>query len=252
MIKATYHTIKFWIVMVVLSILLGSLGVLARVFDSSNNLSHNVSRLWGRWMCVLNGIQVEMEGLEHVQKDQAQIFVANHQGYFDIFAFSGYLPVQIRWVAKSSLFKIPFVGWAMWAAGSVPVDRSNRKSSYQAFIATIGKLKSGSSIVIFPEGTRSADGTIGPFKKGGPLLSIRSGAPLVPVTILGTRNIIKKGSFVIQPGKVRIIISPPISSQAVAEEKEEVILKNLRDVICTNFESHTPPPDDPQKTLQSA
>lgn len=169
MIKAAYHTIKFWIIIILLSVFLGTLAVLARVLDSSNNLSHRVSGLWGRWLCALNGIEVTIEGMEYVRMDQPQIFIANHQGFFDIFALNGFLPVQLRWVAKSSLFHIPFVGWAMRAAGSIPVDRSNRKKAYQAFLATIEKLKAGNSVVIFPEGTRSKDGTIGPFKKGGPL-----------------------------------------------------------------------------------
>lgn len=237
MIKAAYHTIKFWIIIVLVSIIMGSLSVLARAVDSSCKLSNRVSRQWGRMLCVLNGVKVEVEGLEHVKQDQAQIFIANHQGYFDIFALSGYLPAEIRWVAKSSLFLIPFVGWSMYAAGYIPVDRSDRKKSYHAFLMTIEKLKAGCSIVIFPEGTRSVDGTIGPFKKGGPLLSIRSGAPLVPVTLLGTGNIIRKGSAIIRPGKIQIIISPPIPSQTVMDEKEDKMLKQLRDTICRNYES---------------
>jgi len=236
MIKAAYHTTKFWIIIVLLSIVLGTLSVLARLFDFSNNLSHRVSALWGYWLCVLNGIQVDVEGLEYVKRDQAQIFVANHQGFFDIFALNGFLPAQLRWVAKSSLFKIPFVGWSMAASGYIPVERENRKKSYQAFLATIEQLKAGNSIVIFPEGTRSEDGTIGPFKKGGPLLSVRSGAPLVPVTLLGTGSIIKKGSGTIKPGRIEIIISPPISSQAVKDEREENVLRTLRNTICKNYE----------------
>jgi 1-acyl-sn-glycerol-3-phosphate acyltransferase len=250
MIKSAYHTTKFWIIIVLLSVGLGALAILARLFDSSNNLSHRISSIWGRWLCILNGIQVDIEGLEHVREGQAQIFIANHQGFFDIFALNAYLPLQLRWVAKSSLFKIPFVGWSMWAAGYIPVDRGNRKKSYQAFLATIEKLKAGNSIVIFPEGTRSKDGTIGPFKKGGPLLSVRSGAPLVPVTLLGTGRIIKKGSGIIRPGRIQIIISPPISSQTVINDKEESVLNNLREIICNNYKLHETLQDRKEKSLQ--
>jgi 1-acyl-sn-glycerol-3-phosphate acyltransferase len=200
---------------------------------------------------VLNGIEVDVKGLEHVRRDQAQIFVANHQGFFDIFALNGFLPVQLRWVAKSSLFKIPFVGWSMAASGYIPVERENRKKSYQAFLATIEQLKAGNSIVIFPEGTRSEDGTIGPFKKGGPLLSVRSGAPLVPVTLLGTGSIIKKGSGTIKPGRIQIIISPPLSSQTVKDDKEENVLHNLRDIICKNYEKHQVPQGENENTAQA-
>ena len=154
-------------------------------------------------------------------------------------------------MAKSSLFKIPFVGWSIAASGYIPVDRSNRKKSYQAFLTTIEKLKAGNSIVIFPEGTRSEDGTIGPFKKGSILLSVRSGAPLVPVTLLGTGRIIKKGSGVIRPGRIQIVISPPISSQAVMDDKEENVLRNLRDIICKNYESHQTRQGESENTFQA-
>jgi 1-acyl-sn-glycerol-3-phosphate acyltransferase len=251
MIKAAYHTTKFWIIIILLSLVLGTLAVLARLFDSSSNLSHRISSLWGRWLCTLNGIQVDIEGLEHIRQDQAQIFIANHQGFFDIFALNGFLPVQVRWVAKSSLFKIPFMGWAIAASGYIPVVRGNRKKSYQAFVTTIEKLKAGNSIVIFPEGTRSEDGTIGPFKKGGLLLSVRSGAPLVPVTLLGTGNIIRKGSGIIRPGRIQIIISPPIPSQTVVEDKEEKVLNTLRDIICKNYESHQALQAENENTFQA-
>jgi len=251
MIKAAYHTTKFWIIIVLLSVFLGTLAVLARLFDSSNNLSHKVSSLWARLLCALNGIEVDIEGMEHVLTDQPQIFIANHQGFFDIFALNGFLPVQLRWVAKSSLFYIPFVGWSMRASGSIPVDRGNRKKAYQAFLMTIEKLKAGNSIVIFPEGTRSEDGTIGPFKKGGPLLSVRSGAPLVPVTLLGTGSIIRKGSGIIKPGRIQIIISPPIASQTIIEDKEENVLRNVRDIICRNYENRMTQNGGKDKTLQA-
>ena len=105
--------------------------------------------------------------------------------------------------------------------------------------------------MIFPEGTRSEDGTIGPFKKGGLLLSVRSGAPLVPVTLLGTGNIIKKGSGIIRPGRIQIIISPPIPSQTVVEEKEEKVLNTLRDIICKNYESHQTLQAENKNTFQA-
>ena len=165
--------------------------------------------------------------------DQPQIFVSNHQGYFDIFALSGYLPVQIRWVAKSSLFKIPFMGWAMKAAGYIQVTRSDRKKSYQAFIETVEKVKEGCSIIIFPEGTRSEDGTLGPFKKGSNLIANRSNSPMVPVTITGSSDIITKGSFLINPGPVEIILSPAVTTHLQKKDGGEV-LNSIRNTILEN------------------
>ena len=225
-----YHTGRFWILIIFLSIILGFLAIGAGFLDRSGNLSHQISRLWCRLLCKLNGVNVEINGLENILSNRPQVFVSNHQGYFDIFALSGYLPVQIRWIAKSSLFRIPFLGQAMMAAGYIPVERDNRKKAYEAFNKTLEKIKEGCSIIIFPEGTRSEDGEIGPFKKGSNLIASRSKSPMVPITIIGSGDIIKKGSATITPGPIRIIISPPV--EPVSDKKENAaILESIRGTI---------------------
>ncbi|MGP0567026.1 lysophospholipid acyltransferase family protein [Nitrospina sp. 32_T5] len=235
-----YHTIRFWVVIVLLSLMLGVACIVMGWVDRSGNLSHRVSSLWGRLLCRWNGIDVEVEGLEHLKSDQSQILIANHQGFFDIFSLSGYLPLQLRWVAKASLFKIPFVGWSMRASGYVPVERESRKKAHQAFLASIEKLKEGNSIVIFPEGTRSPDGVIGPFKKGGHLMAVRAKVPMVPVTLIGSGRIIRKGSGIIRPGPIRIIIGKPVEYEEIAAKKEESVLEGIRATICENYRLHAP------------
>ena len=230
-----FHTIRFWLLSFFLTFVLSLLAVFVRLFDSTGNLSHQVSSLWCRLLCEWNGVDVEVEGMEFVDRDRPQIFLANHQGYFDIFALSGYLPVQIRWVSKASLFKVPFLGWAMRASGYVSVEREDRKHSYKAFLESLEKVKSGASIIIFPEGTRSSDGKIGEFKKGSGLLAARSGAPAIPTAIIGAYDIIQKGSAWIKPGKVKIILSPPIQMNPKSKDKGEGELENIRDIICENF-----------------
>ena len=232
-----YHTARFWILITFLSLILGAVAIVTGWVDKSGNLSHRVSRLWCRLLCQLNGVEIEIIGLENISLDRPQIFVSNHQGYFDIFTLSGYLPVQIRWVAKASLFKVPFVGGAMSASGYIPVDRDNRKKAYEAFNKTLEKVREGCSIIIFPEGTRSEDGTIGPFKKGSNLIASRAKCPMVPVTLIGSGNIIKKGSGTISPGPIRVIISPPV--EASADKKEnEAVLESIRETIVSNQQSH--------------
>jgi len=233
-----YHTFKFWTVITLLSIGLGAVALFLAAVQRNGNGPHKIASLWSRLLCRLNGIPVEITGMENVQRDRAQIFVANHQGYFDIFALSGYLPVQLRWMAKASLFRIPFVGWSMRAAGYIPVERENKKKAFQSFHNTIEKIRAGCSIVIFPEGTRSEDGTIGPFKKGGHLLAARSGAPMVPVTLLGTGEIIRKGSAVICPGPVRIIISPPVEVTRDGADGSEKALEGIRETIIRTYEEN--------------
>ena len=210
-IDSIYHTIRFWTLIIFLTLALGVVSTVGGIFDRSGNFSHRIAQLWSRLLCRLNGIHVKITGLENIRPDKAQVFIANHQGYFDIFALSGYLPVQIRWMAKSILFKIPLFGLAMKSAGYISVNRKSRKKAYRSFLQAVEKLRSGSSVVIFPEGTRSLDYKVGTFKKGGHLLAMRSQSPMVPVTIIGTGKIIKKGSGLIYPGPVRIIISRRIS-----------------------------------------
>jgi len=233
-----YHTLRFWIVIIILSIILGTIAVILGLLDRSGNQSHQVAALWSRLICEWNGIKVEITGVENILIDEPQVFIANHQGYYDIFALAGFLAVQLRWVSKATLFRIPFMGWAMRAAGYIPVERSNRKQSYQAFLKTLEAIKAGNSIVVFPEGTRSEDGSIGIFKKGSQLLAERAKVPMVPITIRGTRNIIRKGSMLIYPHVVRVIISPQISLGEENEKKGDEILQDIREIICRNFESH--------------
>ena len=232
-----YHTLRFWIVIISLSIILGTVATVLGVFDRSGNQSHKVAALWSRLICEWNGIRVEVSGTENILVDQPQIFIANHQGYYDIFALAGYLAVQLRWVSKSVLFRIPFMGWAMTAAGYIPVKRNNRKQSYQAFLNTLEAIKAGSSIVVFPEGTRSEDGNIGVFKKGSQLLAQRAKVPMVPVTIIGTQDIIRKGSMLIHPKVVQIIISPCITLEGKDAKKGDEILQEIRNIICENFKT---------------
>ena len=230
-----YHTLRFWIVIISLSIILGTVAVFLGIFDKSGNQSHKIAALWSRLICRWNGIKVKITGAENILVDKPQIFIANHQGYYDIFALAGYLSVQLRWVSKSILFRIPFMGWAMKASGYIPVRRNNRKQSYQAFLKTLEAIKAGSSIVVFPEGTRSKDGSIGVFKKGSQLLAERAKVPVVPVTIVGTRDIIRKGSILIYPNVVRIIISPYVTIDGDNKKKGGEILQDIRKTICSNF-----------------
>ena len=230
-----YHTLRFWVLIISLSIILGTVATVLGVLDRSGNQSHKVAALWSRLICRWNGIKVEVSGKENILVDQPQIFIANHQGYYDIFTLAGYLTVQLRWVSKAVLFRVPFMGWAMRAAGYIPVERNNRKQSYQAFLNTLEAIKEGSSVVIFPEGTRSEDGNIGIFKKGSQLLAQRAKVPMVPVAIIGTRDIIRKGSMLFHPGTVRIIISPCIALEEKDAKKGDEILQEIRNMICKNF-----------------
>ena len=165
------------------------------------------------------------------------IYMPNHQSNFDIPVLLGHLKVQFRWLAKMELFKIPIFGRAMRKAGYISIDRNNRKSAINSLKAAAEKIKNGVSVLIFPEGTRSRDGKIRPFKKGGFVMAIESGVPIVPVVISGTREIMTKGKFRVNPGQIHMRILTPIDTSIYTRKTKEVLMERVRRVICEHFES---------------
>ncbi len=186
-------------------------------------------------MCRLTGVRVEVIGAENILRDRAQIFTSNHQGMYDIFALQGYLPIRFLWIAKESLFKIPVIGRTMRRAGYIGINRSSPKKFLKSLQRAIDEIKGGRSIVIFPEGTRTRDGSIGTFKRGSLYLIFKTGAPVVPIAISGSFNVIKKGEFVINPGNIRIFIGKPIDACSFNEKDEDKLLNMLRDVTVKNL-----------------
>jgi 1-acyl-sn-glycerol-3-phosphate acyltransferase len=135
------------------------------------------------------------------------------------------------------LFKIPIFGRAMRKAGYISIDRYHRESAFESLKVAANKIKGGVSVLIFPEGTRSRDGNIRPFKKGGFVMAIDSGVPIVPVVITGTRAIMPKGKFRVYPGHVRMVIHQPIGTSTYTRETKEALMESVRRVICEKFET---------------
>ena len=142
-----------------------------------------------------------------------------------------YLPGQIRFLAKQGLFYLPFLGWSMAAAGFVPVDRFDRKSAAASLEKAAKRLKRGKSLIIFPEQTRTQTGELLPFKKGGVLIALKTGHPIVPVGLAGTFPILKKGSFFLTPGPVAIEIGDPIPTAGKTVANREELLHASREAV---------------------
>jgi len=184
---------------------------------------HNICVLWAKAVVAISGVRVKVAGLQNVPKGQPVLFLSNHQGAFDIPALQSVLPVQFRWVAKKSLFKVPFVGWSMRLAGYISIDRENPAEAVKSMEEAAEKMSKGASVVIFPEGTRSETGALLPFKRGAFMLARKSGRPIVPVAISGTSGILKRGGFIVNPMRVTVTIGSPIPIGS-SDEKE---LRNL-------------------------
>ena len=180
------RSLFFYIVLFFGTILLGLTAACAALLTRGGNISHLVGRLWGRLMLFVSGVKVQVAGLQNINPNEAYVFAANHQSQFDIFALLGHLPIQFRWLAKEELFRLPFLGAGMRGAGYIPIDRSNRKAAFESIDLAAARVREGVSIVIFPEGTRSLDGKLKDFKKGGFHLAIKSRRPMVPVSIFNS------------------------------------------------------------------
>jgi 1-acyl-sn-glycerol-3-phosphate acyltransferase len=226
----------FIIVWVVLTTAFFSLiAITASFFSRRGNRVHIIARIWARSILIFSRVHVSVKGLSHIEPDKSYIYMANHQSNFDIPVLLGYLPVQFRWLAKAELFKIPVFGRAMLGAGYVKIDRFNRESAFESISEAAQKMKKGVSVMIFPEGTRSKDGSIRPFKKGGFVMAVDSGVAIVPVIIRGTWPIMAKSSLRINRGDVEMEITAPIDTSGYSRESKGELMEKVRGVICQGF-----------------
>ncbi len=229
------RTIIGWTIFGFTTVILGTVAILLSLFDSSGNLPHLVARLWGKIQLGITGTKVVITGLQHIAPQKSYILVSNHQSNFDIFAMLGYLPIQFRWIAKAELFRIPFMGWAMHRIGYISIERESPKKAYRSMLKAAEAVNGGVSVMIFPEGTRSQDGNLQPFKKGLFLIALKSQAPILPITIQGTSRIMRKGEWRTYPGNVSITIDAPIETAGIPSEKEEELSRAVRQVLEQNL-----------------
>lgn len=198
-------------------------------------LSASASMFWLRrvWSPVLlwaGGARLEVHGLEHLPAGQPVVFVCNHQSTLDIPALFVALPADFRFVSKKSLKYVPFLGWYMQMAKFVFVDRANRKAAVKSLEEAGAQIRGGISVALFPEGTRSEERTILPFKKGPFALAVKAGVPVIPVTIEGTGKIMPKNSWDITPGPVKVMVGAPIDPRPFGEDRE-ALMRVVRDVM---------------------
>ena len=177
--------------------------------------SYYPGAIWSRLVCIITLCPVRIVGRENLDKKKSYIFVANHQGAYDIFLVYGYLNQPIKWVMKQSLRNIPLVGKACEAAGFIFVDNSSPKTAAKTVKEAENQLKNGVSIVIFPEGSRSPTGKMSRFKKGAYQMALDLKLPIVPVTINGTYEVMPIGTFLINPHKLELIIHNPIPPEDI-------------------------------------
>jgi len=190
-----------------------------------------VARFWARAILWSIGVKVAVEGLQNLPSQDGFILLSNHQAVFDILAIMGGLPLDIRWLAKVSLFKIPLMGRAMKRCGYIPVDRADSSKALGLLKGAARQVKAGAKVVVFPEGTRNrrpAQGLL-PFKKGGFVLACLAGRPIVPMGLIGTDQVMTKDGFRIFPGRqVRIKIGPPLDPARFSRQEVDDFIQTAR------------------------
>ena len=218
----------------------GTLSIVLSLFSKTGNAPHLSARTWARTILAVARVRVRITGLSHIDPNRSYIYMANHQSNFDIPVLLGYLKVQFRWLAKVELFSVPIFGKALRLMGSLPIDRSNRQTAIKSLDQAAAKVQGGTSIIIFPEGTRGATGQLLPFKKGGFVLAIKSGQPIVPVSISGTQFIQPRGVLRIHPGPVKVVLGPPLETTAYTLNRKQELMAELRAAIERNLDPNYP------------
>jgi 1-acyl-sn-glycerol-3-phosphate acyltransferase len=200
------------------------------------NISHRVAKIWAKMILFLANTKVEIIGVENILMKKPQIFMANHQSDFDILVVLAHLPGQFRWIVKKELFNIPLFGAAMRDAGYIEIDRKNRVRAMKSLDEAARKIREGKSVMSFPEGTRSPDRKIKPFKQGMFHLAITSGVPIVPVSIIGAGDIMPKRSLQIKPGKITMVIDKPVDVSGYSIENRQELIDMVQNIITKNYE----------------
>lgn len=213
------------------TVFLGTLAVAVGVVSQRG--AARIVHLWGRILLLLIGVRVTVEGLDRLDLGRRYVVMANHESSLDIPALLTALPaaLELRFLAKKSLFGVPFLGWAMTSAGFVPVDRDDRSTAPAMLSRTLDEVRRGGSPLIFPEQTFTPDGRLLPFARGGFLVALKAALPILPVGIEGPRLVMPPGEGVIRPGSVTVRIGRPVPTEGLGVSCREVLMRQVRGEI---------------------
>src|SRR6056297_3476133 len=207
-----------WLVLIPAAAIFTVAGALAAIamcaFGLQRQANLGVAARWARFIAYLTPMRVEIEGAEHIDPEQSYVVVANHQSQYDIPLIYGFCGLDLRWVMKAEIGKLPFIAQGCRALGHIFIDRANPDQARAAINCAVADLPRGTGVLFFPEGTRSRDGRLMAFRKGAFRVSADRGLPILPMTVVGTRELLPPGSLRIRPGTVRLIVHPPIEPGA--------------------------------------
>lgn len=222
------RTIWVLFVVVVVTLPLATATLLVAAVRSTSPWIDRITRLWGRLLVAAAGIELRAENMEVLQPGQRYVLVANHSSYFDVPCLFVAVPQGVRFMAKASLFRIPFFGWAIGRAGFIPVDRKNRRTAVKSFELAADRIRKGNTVVVFPEEGRSRERTMKPFQRGAFLLAMKSEQPIVPLAVQGTFDVYNAKSRWIRSGVVTIKAGTPIATAGLTLRDKDKLLTESR------------------------
>jgi len=212
------------------TLVLGGPAIVAGLLDRTGRLVHGMARLWARLALGALGVRVRVGGAEHVPAGPA-VFAANHGSALDIPILFGHLPAQFRIIHKRSLYLIPVIGWILYLGGHIGIDRGNAFRARRSLEAAAERIRRGTNVAVFPEGTRSPDAEVRLFKRGSFVLALSAGAPVVPVSLRGVKGVVPRGLPSLVPGTIEMVLHPPVPTAGRGPEAAEDLAEQVRGVV---------------------
>lgn len=231
---ATLRTLYCWVALALLTLVIGTLYVLTAWWLSPRGRwILFLERAWVTTILKASFVDLSVRGLEHFEPGASYIVMANHLSMYDIPALHYLLGEgrDLRWIGKKELVKVPVFGWAFALSRHIPIDRHHRERGIAAMKRAAAESEAGCSFVVMPEGTRSRDGRLLPFKKGGFHLAIDTGLPILPTAIVGSEKLMRKGEWWILPGAIEVIVTPPIPVEGIEKSDVDALRDRVRERI---------------------
>lgn len=225
------------VVLVLFTVFVSTLEILAVPFHRTGRIFHQLARFHARGVLALSGVGLTTAGAGNLDLQRNYVFVSNHASYFDIPAVLAGIPQDVRLVYKKELHRVPFFGWGLKLGRTyIAIDRGQGADAMQTIEATARKIREGSSVLLFAEGTRSPDGKLQAFKRGPFNLAVKAGIPVVPVTIIGSNRVLPRDSWKVTPGPISLLIDQPIPPPGANGKEAELRLRDsVREVIARNL-----------------
>jgi len=212
------------------------IAIIISQFDRKGNLAHYVGKFWSLLNIFLSGTRLTIKGKEKINKNLTYIVMSNHQSLFDVWALIGKIPLQLRWIVKSEIRKMPIFGYTLERMGHIYIERKNRERASISLETASIKIKKGTSVIIFPEGTRSENGHLLKFRMGGAMIALKSGVPILPVAVNGSRFVLPKNTLALMPGKIEIVVGDVIDPSGYDENNQDELMEQIKVAIENNLD----------------